>query len=136
MRRRNKHNEKRTCGRTTTRGQAQILTYPERAEVGKPFELKDFCGSYGFTQETLTRLTGFSPRAVANWTSGQEPSESSKRRLNEIISKHTGQTVEKVTRDSERNFYLSAEEAKGYGIIDEVIVSRELAQVPQVAGVS
>ncbi len=35
-----------------------------------------------------------------------------KRRLNEIIAKHTGQTVEKVARDSERNFYLSAEEGK------------------------
>ena len=48
-----------------------------------------------------------------------------KRRLNEIIAKHTGQTVEKVTRDSERNFYLSAEEAKAYGIIDEVIVRKK-----------
>jgi ATP-dependent Clp protease protease subunit len=48
-----------------------------------------------------------------------------KRRLNEIISKHTGQTVEKVERDSERNFYLSAEDAKTYGIIDEVIVRKK-----------
>lgn len=48
-----------------------------------------------------------------------------KRRLNEIIAKHTGQTVEKVARDSERNFYLSAEEAKVYGIIDEVIVRKK-----------
>ncbi|HBL17732.1 MAG: ATP-dependent Clp protease proteolytic subunit [Elusimicrobia bacterium GWA2_69_24] len=43
--------------------------------------------------------------------------------LNEIIARHTGQTVEKVTRDCERNFYLSAEEAKAYGLIDEVIAS-------------
>ena len=48
-----------------------------------------------------------------------------KRRLNEIIAKHTGQTSEKVARDSERNFYLSAEEAKVYGIIDEVIVRKK-----------
>jgi ATP-dependent Clp protease protease subunit len=48
-----------------------------------------------------------------------------KRRLNEIIAKHTGQTAEKVGRDSERNFYLSAEEAKAYGIIDEVIVRKK-----------
>ena len=48
-----------------------------------------------------------------------------KRRLNEIIAKHTGQTVDKVARDSERNFYLSADEAKGYGIIDEVIVRKK-----------
>jgi len=42
--------------------------------------------------------------------------------LNEIIARHTGQTVEKVTRDCERNFYLSAEEAKAYGLIDKIVV--------------
>jgi ATP-dependent Clp protease, protease subunit len=44
-----------------------------------------------------------------------------KKRLNEIIAKHSGQTADKVSRDSERNFYLSADEAKAYGLIDEVI---------------
>lgn len=44
-----------------------------------------------------------------------------KRRLNGILAKHTGQSIEKIERDSERNFYLSAEEAKAYGLIDEVI---------------
>jgi ATP-dependent Clp protease protease subunit len=44
-----------------------------------------------------------------------------KKRLNEILAKHSGQTVAKVTNDSERNFYLSADEAKAYGLIDEVI---------------
>jgi ATP-dependent Clp protease protease subunit len=48
-----------------------------------------------------------------------------KKRLNEIIAKHSGQTLEKVARDSERNFYMSAEEAKAYGIIDEVIVRKK-----------
>jgi ATP-dependent Clp protease, protease subunit len=48
-----------------------------------------------------------------------------KRRLNEIIAKHTGQTVDKIERDSERNYYLSAEQAKIYGIIDEVIVRKK-----------
>jgi ATP-dependent Clp protease protease subunit len=48
-----------------------------------------------------------------------------KKRLNEIIAKHCGQTVDKVTRDSERNFYLSADEAKTYGLIDEVIVRKK-----------
>jgi len=48
-----------------------------------------------------------------------------KRRLNEIIARHTGQTVEKITTDSERNFYLSADAAKTYGLIDEVIVRKK-----------
>jgi ATP-dependent Clp protease, protease subunit len=48
-----------------------------------------------------------------------------KKRLNEIIAKHSGQSVEKVSRDSERNFYLSAEEAKVYGLIDEVITRKK-----------
>jgi ATP-dependent Clp protease, protease subunit len=44
-----------------------------------------------------------------------------KRKLNEIIARHCGQTAEKVMNDSERNYYLSSEEAKAYGLIDEVI---------------
>lgn len=48
-----------------------------------------------------------------------------KRRLNEIIARHTGQPVEKIATDSERNFYLSAEQAKVYGLIDEVIVRKK-----------
>jgi ATP-dependent Clp protease protease subunit len=41
--------------------------------------------------------------------------------LEEIMAKHTGQTFEKINRDMERNNYMSAEEAQKYGIIDEVI---------------
>jgi ATP-dependent Clp protease, protease subunit len=56
--------------------------------------------------------------------------------LDRVIAHHTGQTIEKVSKDNDRDFIMSADEAKDYGIIDEVIVTRELAQVPQVAGVS
>ena len=42
--------------------------------------------------------------------------------LEEIMAKHTGQTFEKINRDMERNNYMSAEEAMKYGIIDEVIM--------------
>ena len=44
-----------------------------------------------------------------------------KKKLAEILARHTGQTFKKITEDSERNFYLSAEEAKEYGLIDAVI---------------
>ncbi|MBF7083744.1 ATP-dependent Clp endopeptidase proteolytic subunit ClpP [Desulfallas sp. Bu1-1] len=42
--------------------------------------------------------------------------------LNELLAKHTGQPKEKVARDTERDFFMSAEEAKEYGIIDKVFV--------------
>jgi ATP-dependent Clp protease protease subunit len=42
-------------------------------------------------------------------------------RLNEIMAKHTGQTVEKISHDTERDYFMSGEEAKRYGLIDEVI---------------
>jgi ATP-dependent Clp protease protease subunit len=42
--------------------------------------------------------------------------------INRIISKHTGQSLEKVEKDTDRDFYMSAEEAKAYGIVDEVVV--------------
>jgi ATP-dependent Clp protease protease subunit len=45
-----------------------------------------------------------------------------KKELCDILAEHTGQTAERITRDWERNFYLSAEEAKAYGLIDQVIV--------------
>ena len=44
-----------------------------------------------------------------------------KDRLNKILAEHTGQSLEKVEKDTDRDFYLSAEEAKKYGLIDEVI---------------
>ncbi|GGI97002.1 ATP-dependent Clp protease proteolytic subunit [Alicyclobacillus cellulosilyticus] len=42
-------------------------------------------------------------------------------RLNQILSKHTGQPLEKVERDTDRDYFMSAEEAKAYGLIDDVI---------------
>ncbi|MFQ5648602.1 MAG: ATP-dependent Clp endopeptidase proteolytic subunit ClpP [bacterium] len=42
-------------------------------------------------------------------------------RLNEILAYHTGQSVEKIARDTDRNFFMSAGESKEYGIIDDVI---------------
>ncbi len=44
-----------------------------------------------------------------------------KDRLNEIISQHTSQPLEKIQKDTDRDFFMSAEDAKGYGIVDEVI---------------
>jgi ATP-dependent Clp protease protease subunit len=43
-----------------------------------------------------------------------------KRTLNEIVAKHTGRTLEEVTRDGERDKFFSAQEAKDYGLVDEV----------------
>lgn len=44
-----------------------------------------------------------------------------KKKIHEIIAFHTGQTVEKIAADSERDFHMSAEQAQAYGIIDEVV---------------
>jgi ATP-dependent Clp protease protease subunit len=44
-----------------------------------------------------------------------------KQRLNEIIAEHTGQTVDKVTEETERDRFLSADEAREYGIVDEIL---------------
>ena len=48
-----------------------------------------------------------------------------KEKLNEILSKHTGQTLERVEKDADRDFFMSAEEAKSYGLVDEVIESQK-----------
>jgi len=44
-----------------------------------------------------------------------------KNAINEIISKHTGKTISTIEKDTDRDFYMSAQEAKKYGLIDEVI---------------
>ncbi|MBI1851687.1 MAG: ATP-dependent Clp protease proteolytic subunit [Planctomycetes bacterium] len=44
-----------------------------------------------------------------------------KRLLNEILAKHTGQTVKQVEKNADRDYFMSAEEAKSYGLVDEVV---------------
>lgn len=48
-----------------------------------------------------------------------------KKRLNKIISHHTGKTVEQVHNDADRDYYMTADEAKEYGLVDEVVKSRK-----------
>jgi ATP-dependent Clp protease, protease subunit len=47
-----------------------------------------------------------------------------KRRLEEIIAEHTGQPLERVSKDMERDYYMTPEEAREYGIIDRVLAHR------------
>jgi len=47
-----------------------------------------------------------------------------KEKLNNILAKHTGQPLSKIEKDTDRDFYLSADEAKDYGLIDKVIKSK------------
>jgi len=51
-----------------------------------------------------------------------------RRLLDEILARHTGQPVEKISRDTDRDFIMTAEQAKEYGIVDEIIASRTVAQ--------
>jgi len=48
-----------------------------------------------------------------------------KKTLNRILSEKTGQPLEKIEKDVERDYFMSAEEAKAYGIIDEVLTKRK-----------
>jgi ATP-dependent Clp protease protease subunit len=46
--------------------------------------------------------------------------------LNRILAKHTGQNIERIQKDTERDFFISSDEAKEYGIVDKVITAREM----------
>jgi ATP-dependent Clp protease protease subunit len=48
---------------------------------------------------------------------------STKQKLSEILSKHTGKSMEQILKDTDRNYYMSPQETKDYGLIDEVIIS-------------
>ena len=47
-----------------------------------------------------------------------------KDRLNKILSKHTSQSLKQIEKDTDRDFFMSAEEAKAYGLVDEIIMPR------------
>jgi len=47
-----------------------------------------------------------------------------KDRINQILAKHTGQTLARIEKDTDRDFFMTAEEAKKYGIIDKIITTR------------
>ena len=47
-----------------------------------------------------------------------------KEQLNGILAKHTGQPIEKINHDTDRNYFMSAEETKAYGLVDEIIEKR------------
>ncbi len=51
-----------------------------------------------------------------------------KNELYEILSNHTGQTIEKISKDSRRDFWMTAEEAKAYGLVDEVLITNARKQ--------
>lgn len=54
-----------------------------------------------------------------------------KKMLNEMLAEHTGQTIEKINDDTERDFYMSAQEALDYGLIDKVITPAEKEKTSQ-----
>jgi ATP-dependent Clp protease protease subunit len=54
-----------------------------------------------------------------------------KQRLNSIIAKHTGHSIEQVEKDTDRDYFMSPEEAKAYGLVDEVVQSRK--EIPGLA---
>ena len=55
-----------------------------------------------------------------------------KQRLNEMLAEHTGQPIERIQEDTERDFFMSSEEAKAYGLVDQVIDRRPSATRPAV----
>lgn len=56
--------------------------------------------------------------------------------LNQMLAHDTGQPIEKIQKDTDRDFIMSADDAREYGIIDEVITTRELTGLPQAASVA
>jgi len=54
-----------------------------------------------------------------------------KQKINLILAKHTGQPVEKIEKDTDRDYFMSADEAKKYGLIDEVVESMRSKPEPK-----
>jgi ATP-dependent Clp protease protease subunit len=52
-----------------------------------------------------------------------------KSRINELLAFHTGQPIDRIMQDTERDFFMSAAEAESYGLIDRVVIKRPLAEI-------
>jgi ATP-dependent Clp protease protease subunit len=57
-----------------------------------------------------------------------------KERLNQILAQHTGQSIKKVEKDTDRDYYMSAEEAKDYGIIDKIVMPHQAERPRRTSG--
>lgn len=55
-------------------------------------------------------------------------------RLNEILAHHTGQPLERIAQDTERDYYMSGEESREYGLVDQVVTERTQAPTPRNGG--
>lgn len=76
---------KQRPGYPITSGMGPLVLNETKAPAGPQGQpVKDFCDDYGVNRDTFTRLTGFSPRAVAHWAQGRKPSASTERRLTEL----------------------------------------------------
>jgi ATP-dependent Clp protease protease subunit len=53
-----------------------------------------------------------------------------KHRINEILAQHSGKSVEEIARDTDRDYYISGDEAKTYGLVDRVMTRRDPAVMP------
>ena len=58
-----------------------------------------------------------------------------KNRINQIIAKHTGQSLKKIEKDTDRDFYMTPEEAKSYGVIDKIVKTANQKQPRSCGGV-
>ncbi len=76
---------KKTNGHSIGRSRASdFLSTVRHGRSTQGSRVREFCKTYAVTQDTFTRLAGFSSRAVANWAQGQKPSASTERRLTEL----------------------------------------------------
>src|SRR6266536_2833426 len=77
-----------TASKTNTGNGANIRALKETVfstlKAKGEFSVRTFCDSFGVTQDAFTRLTSFSPRAVAHWASGRTPGGSAQKRLSEL----------------------------------------------------
>ena len=52
------------------------------------------------------------------------PDPAFREHLNELLAKHTGQPIKKIEKDTDRNFFMSSDKAKEYGIVDQILTRR------------
>ena len=70
---------------------------------------------------TLTALPSYKSKSIVARNQGEDTGATQKALLLGIMSKHTGQPLEVIERDSDRDYYLEAKQAVDYGLVDQVL---------------
>ena len=119
------HGRLQRTGQTGTVAPERVVDRRQLIRPGRWVDLRRVTGCPYIVKGGLQPLAGFQGQATEIEIHARELLKT-RDNLNRLLAKHTGQPIEKIQQDTERDYFMSAEEAKTYGLIDEVFIRKKV----------